>query len=359
MVGSSRVLLVLGLLAGACCAPRALAQGVSADPLPNLPAVSDTPRSLYALPPPQPPPLCLPSDHYFEVDPRLDPPDLPLPGPFFNVQLVPTFAALRKEGIAGPVTINGNTSTVAVPNAPLNLTVSPRFEAGYRLPSGFGEVLLAYRFLAASGSSPGIGPDGPAQLTSRLNIQTLDLDYASRELVLRPCWDMRWWLGIRSAIVYFSNASLESQAVAGAGGGGFSKQTTNFFQGIGPHFGLELDRRLDWHGLALVSRIDAWIGAGRLHQGFFEEALSTAPGGGLAYGQKRFGDGQAPGTVSSQLGLRWQPPELPNTFFFVGYDYEYWWTIGKRGSDPTQRSNSEISAQGLWLRAEFNYSRSV
>ena len=84
MVRLSRVLLVLGLLAGACCAPRAFGQGVpvSAEPLPDLPTVADIPRSLYAPPPPQPPPVCLESDHYLEVDPRLDPPDLPLPGRF-------------------------------------------------------------------------------------------------------------------------------------------------------------------------------------------------------------------------------------------------------------------------------------
>ena len=38
-----------------------------------------------------------------------------------------------------------------VPMAPLNWTVSPRFEAGYRLPSGFGEVDVSYRFLIRMG----------------------------------------------------------------------------------------------------------------------------------------------------------------------------------------------------------------
>lgn len=352
----SRVLLVLGLLAGACRAPRAFGQG---DPLPDLPVVPDVPRSLYASPPPSPPPVCLTNEHYFELDPALDTPELPLPGPFFNVSVLNAFAALRKQGINGPVTINGAARTVSVPNTSLDFTVSPRFEAGYRLPSGFGEVLLAYRFLATSGSNLGIGPDGPAQLTSKLNIQTLDLDYASRELVLRPGWDMRWWMGLRGGIVYFSDTSLESPAVAAAGFGGFAQQTTNLWQGVGPHFGLELDRRLDSFGLpglSLSGRTDLWYGIGRIHNGIFAQAPSTAPGGGLTFDQNRIGASQSPIVLSTQLGLRWQPPKLPHSFFFLGYDYEYWWYIGTRGNqDPNYSSNGEISVQGIWLRAEFNF----
>jgi hypothetical protein len=44
---------------------------------------------------------------------------------------------------------------ISLPMAHLNWEVSPRFELGYRLPSGFGELDFAYRFLSASGSSRG------------------------------------------------------------------------------------------------------------------------------------------------------------------------------------------------------------
>ena len=43
--------------------------------------------------------------------------------------------------------------------ATLNWTVSPRFEAGYRLPSGFGEIDVSYRFLLTEGA----GTCRPAQ----------------------------------------------------------------------------------------------------------------------------------------------------------------------------------------------------
>ena len=82
---------------------------------------------------------------YFERDPLLDPADLPHPGWLFDVEV----------GIMGSHVIEslGQTALsqwqcgafhtsdeVTVPMAPLNWTVSPRFELGYRLPSGFGEV---------------------------------------------------------------------------------------------------------------------------------------------------------------------------------------------------------------------------
>lgn len=360
MVRSSRVLLVLGLLAGACCAPRAFGQGVpsSSEPLPCLPVVPDLPRSLYAPPPPQPPPLCIEDDCYLEPDPKLDTPELPLPGFFVNAEIAPTWAAVRKEGINAPVTIfapGGTTNTVAIPgHAALATTVVPRIEVGYRLPSGFGEVLCAFQSLSTSGSQYGVGPDGPAQLTSKLSIQMLDFDYASREMCLRPCWDMRWWFGMRAAVAYYSNEALESPAVAATGFGGFSQQTTNIWEGAGPHFGLEIARRDLWHGLGLVARTDAFFTLGRLHQGFFAEVQN--PDGSLSSGYNRFGSSQSPFVLTSQVGLRWEPPELPHSFFFLGYVEQYWWYVMQRNNDdPNLSNNGEISTNGLWLRAEFNF----
>ena len=46
------------------------------------------------------------------------------------------------------VTLGGGRSeTLVLPSAALDLPVSPRCEAGYQLPSAFGEFTLAYRFL--------------------------------------------------------------------------------------------------------------------------------------------------------------------------------------------------------------------
>ena len=63
------------------------------------------------------------------------------------------------------VTVNGVTSRVQLPGATLDWAAVPRVELGYRLPDGFGEIALAYRFLGSQSSGTASGafaaPDGP------------------------------------------------------------------------------------------------------------------------------------------------------------------------------------------------------
>ena len=129
--------------------------------------------------------------------------------------------------------------------ARLNWTVSPRFELGYRLPSGFGEVDVAYRFLLAEGTGstadPIAAPDATAALRSHLNIHVGDLDYASRETSLGPSWGMKWRIGLRYADVFFDSRADEPLAAAAAGSGIFERSISNNFWGIGPHATLELN----------------------------------------------------------------------------------------------------------------------
>src|SRR5262249_50824386 len=132
------------------------------DVLPGLPRPHDVPASLFQKPG-TPAYSCEPlPGPYFEVDPLLDPPELPAVGWFAGLDL----------GIIGPHIKNRLTDTVQVdglppnvvhwPTAPLDWTVAPRVELGYRLASGFGGFALAYRFFGTDGSETILGPDGPA-----------------------------------------------------------------------------------------------------------------------------------------------------------------------------------------------------
>ena len=121
---------------------------------------------------------------YFEDDPRLDPPILPLPGWFADVETEIAVAHVKNK-LVNTVSIGGAApNTVALPSAELDWTVAPRFELGYRLPSGFGAFALAYRFLTTEGTQGTIGADGPASLHSRLELNEVDFDYVSREFSL-------------------------------------------------------------------------------------------------------------------------------------------------------------------------------
>jgi hypothetical protein len=242
--------------------------------------------------------------------------------------------------------------TVHLPSAELNWTASPRFQLGYRLPSGFGEFSIAYRFFTTEGSESSMGPDGIAALKSRLDVNIGDLDYSSRELSLLPHWGMKWHFGLRVVGTYFDSRSDEPLDVAAAGTGVFERKTSNNFWGFGPHVGLELARRLDGTGLALVGRVDGATILGRLHQRFFEETTPVGPNGQLITADTSARVSQDAPMLSWSLGLTWQPPAYPNAQLFLGYQYEYWWNIG-RNSNTTSRG--ELSDQGILLRAECSF----
>jgi hypothetical protein len=304
-------------------------------------------------PPPEPPFACAPlPGPYFERDPRLDPPQLPQPGWFTDFEADPT-AAHVKNRLKEFVQIGARPPDfLHLPAAELDWTVSPRFEVGYRLPSGFGEFAVAYRFIATDGAESVAGPDGVAALKSRLEVHVGDLDYASREFSLWPHWDMKVRVGFRVASVFFDSQTLEPFAVAAAGSGVFARRTSNEYVGGGIHSGVELARCLGEYGLSLYARGDLGILLGQLRQGFFEEATTIGADGQALGGQTHDANPQAVPLVNGQVGLRWQPPDWGHTYFFLGYQYEYWWNVG-RLSFTTSRG--ELSDQGILLRAEFNF----
>lgn len=328
---------------------------VERDPLPGLPHVADEPYSLYTPAQPAPPgsgAVPLPGP-YFELDPQLNPPTLPSPGWFSDLELN-VLASHVKNQLTNQVQVGFNApDTVRVPSASLDVTVAPRLELGYRLPSGFGEFVLGYQCLDTHGTGTTLGPDGLASLRSRLEVNVGDFDYASREWSLWPCWDMKWRFGLRVASVFFDSRSEQPLNVALVGSGIVSQQDSNRYIGVGPHVGVEVGRRWDDCGLALVGRIDGWLGLGRLHQAFAEQSTMIGAGGLPLAGRTVDDRSQAVPELNVQVGLRWNPLEWNHASFFVGYRYEYWWNVGRNSNTPDSRG--ELSDQGLTLRAEFHF----
>src|SRR5580704_8734105 len=169
--------------------------GNEAPYLKGLPYAPDVPSSLYA--PATPTYTCsVPECPYFDCDPRLDPFCLPQPGWVADIE-VDVNQPHVSNGIHDTVTLGGVKSQVAVGNARLDWTGSPLFQLGYRLPDGFGEFDLSYRFITSRGTGtiegPGSAPDGPASLLSRLDIQEAGFEYASNEISICSWW-MKWHL---------------------------------------------------------------------------------------------------------------------------------------------------------------------
>ncbi len=299
------------------------------------------------LPPPAltpPPPLswAAPDARYVApaYDPLLDGPSGP-PGWFAAVE-VGLVSAHVKNRLTASVPFPGNRAdTVAVPGADLDWTLAPRFEAGYRLPEGLGEFLFSYRFLTTQGH--GVVSDfdvfGEGAVKSRLDVNVLDLDYASREWAPAPHWDMKWRVGVRLANTFYDSR----------GQGLFvGQRVSDRFFGAGPHVGLDLGRNFAIPGLSLFLRTEGALPIGQVRQGF-EETFNL--GDGTLYGSARtIRHTHALPTLNVQIGLGWTPPGWNGTRFSFGYQYEYWWLLG-----GTEASHAELSDQGLFLRGEFNF----
>jgi len=348
-----------------------LAGSTEPNPLPGLPRPPDQPGSLLRPAPAGPVYGCPELEgRYFERDPWLDPADVSHPGWLFDVELdIVGSSVVEHLGqtdppdqvtVAVPGTVHAS-DVVIVPMAAPNWTASPRFEVGYRLPSGFGEVALAYRFLVAEGTGltadPIAAPDATATLQSHLNMQIGDLDYASRETSLGMNWGVKWRLGLRYADVFFDSQADEPLAAATAGSGIFERSISNNFWGIGPHAGLELNRRRNSCGLGWVARLDSALLFGEVEQRFAEISTSHGPGGLLLSGETHLVNGQQVPMLSGLLGLDWRPPRYPNVDLLLGYTAEYWWNVG-RLSDPdlyNGQSGGEVGSHGVLLRLEYNY----
>jgi hypothetical protein len=172
--------------------------GVGAGILDALPRPRDTPCSLFA-PAQAPSPGAVDLDGpYFVPDPLLDPSFFPPPGWFAGAEVQIVKPHLRPELIGStlpgkyvPVYQNNspigpNATNLNIASTPLDWTASPRVFAGYRLPAGFGEFMVAYRHLGSSGSGTSPETTGPVSNFTRFAFDTIDVDYNSRQLSLGP-----------------------------------------------------------------------------------------------------------------------------------------------------------------------------
>jgi hypothetical protein len=357
MVRTSRLLLVLAALGGATQLSAVHAQAPTvpptADPLPGLPHPPDQPRSLFQPEPAAWPYACAPlPGPYFEHDPLLPPAPLPQSGWFAAAEFDVVGVHLRNQ-VNGPATVGARPADfITLPAASLDWTVAPRLEAGYRLPSAFGEFALSYRFLATQGAETAQVLDGAAALRSRVDFGQIDADYASEEMSLWPHWEMKWRVGLRVVYLYFDSKADEPFAVAAAGGGVFEQQTTNRFWGVGPHVGLELWRRLEGTGLTLGGRLDLSTDLGRIQQGFFERSPTLGADGQPLHGETRFNGGQDVPILKLEVGGRWEPSAWPGVRAFAGYTFEHWWNAGRLN---VLDSRGELTDQGIVLRAEYDF----
>jgi hypothetical protein len=296
------------------------------------------------------PPACAPfEDHNGPLligDPLLDGPGAP--GWLAAVDAGVVVPHLKNR-LRGTVPLpDGTTDEVHLPTADLGWRVMPRFELGYRWGQGTGELIFAYRFLTTDGNQTITGRDVPAfapaaALRSRFDLQVVDLDYGSYERSLGPLWDMKWRIGLRFANIYFDSRAANA---------GLEERTSDRFVGVGPHLALDLRRWIGDSGLAWFGRLDASSPIGRIAQSF--EEVATAPGAAPVGGAVRNASYYPPVSLGIQLGVTWAPARSDCFRMTAGYTYEHWWDTGTLFTTPPL-SRAEITIQGLFVRAEWNY----
>jgi hypothetical protein len=340
-------------------------------PTPVMDRVMDRPAP-FVLPPP---PNYSGNEHGWIGGPLLNRPQAAPSGLFFNVESSVVWAHVSNELVGGTLTL-AQTSGVATnsnvglppgagmpitgdlikfPGNRLDATVTPRFELGYRLPDGFGELKLGYRFLDTSGSDTlTFGDLGPAAQKGRLDVNFVDLDYGMWEFSLGPDWEMRWFLGLRYATAFFDSqvAFLHPVTVTSLpfGTGPFTRLSESEAEGswhIGAHGVLEVGRKLWLRQLTLFGRLEGAGMWGRVHQTFLETFVE-APGATRTSVRSTLGSP----SVATQVGLSWDLPNWNHSRFLIGYQFEKWWQLGRGNNDF---SFGTLDDQGIFLRAEFNF----
>jgi hypothetical protein len=328
---------------------------------PNLPNLADLPASLY-VPPPQRTtrPMSM-TPPYFEQDPLLDLPEFPPVGWFAGaeVQIVkPHLVSRLSETVQNPAQKAANTSTtVALPSTSFDWTASPRFVLGYRLPSGFGEFSVAYRFLDQTGTGTTKGPDGPAGLNSRLSFNIIDLDYGNSEVSgWLACWpqlDMTWSVGARFLTLFYdTTASQPFNQAAGGSGILQARDSSNLNFGAGPHAMLDLAHRLGDSGLALRLRTDFSTVFSTGYDNFSTLSTTLGANGRPLRGQTSDFFHQGTSIINIQTGITWQPLRNQAVRLFLGYQYERWFALEQVVDSG---SHGQLWDQGAVLQATIRY----
>jgi len=244
--------------------------------------------------------------------------------------------------LRGPVTVTGMpATTVSLGSAGLESIGSPRLEVGYRFGDNMGAAAVAYRSIVSKGgeNASSFSEFGNPFLSSLININVVDIDYVSPASNVAPFWNFSWRAGIRTAGVYYQN-----QLIGALG----QQEATSNFLGAGPHAELELGRALDAvPGLAALAKLDGAVLVGNTSQSFSETLQSNPAVGGASVSNHT----EAVPTLTFDIGLSYTPPGNFNwARFGFGYQFEYWWDIGKSGS-----SSGNLLINGIYFRGEFNF----
>ncbi|OWK43668.1 hypothetical protein [Fimbriiglobus ruber] len=265
-------------------------------------------------------------------------------------------AGLLKPHLSARLTTPGPL-TSASPNplflgaAPLDWTGVPNLGLGYRFDRGAGELFVNYRLVASSGTETVAGFDaaGAGLLKSRLNLNTVDIDYILPEFLGQDAaaaspWfrrELRAGFGLRATSAFFDTV--------GNGAETLESKASSSFGGAGIHALFEYRQQIADRPLWLYTRMNTAGLLGKIRQQFAQTTLTNGTGmvGGYDTGYLSNGMGQ----FGVEAGLSWADTIGGRNFrLTAAYTWERWWDFGN-----TNQSNAELTLQGFVLRAELGF----
>src|SRR5262249_54762332 len=157
----------------------------------------------------------------------------------------------------------------------------------------------------------------------RLDLNQIDIDYATARYSPLPRYDIQARIGARAAWVYFDSRVATD---------GVQERASSYFSGAGPHAPLDLERRFaKGPELGLYARAEGAVLIGEMRQRFREDFLDAA--GNVNEGVFDVRKTQAVEVLNLQLGLSFHPcgPAMDCVRFTAGYQFERWWSVGRLG----------------------------
>ncbi len=272
---------------------------------------------------------------------------------------------------SGTLPVGNIPEAVQMPTAQPAWTVMPRVDLGYRFEQGLGELHVSFQFLGGQGTQTFRNFDtaGAGTVTSRLNLDVFDLDYAFTEfnpgripgvtpallvpgrlgLNLRPEDDpyptfrLKLAFGARGANVFFDSTGFGQQIL--------HERVTNNFAGGGMHASIDISKPMPrLPALAVFARFEVSGLIGDVTQSFTRTEI--LPGGGTAtgFGRIRNIDTGVP-VIDVYAGMSYAPHWFHDSLRVTGgYRLQQWWYLGSTAS-----SDASLFMQGFFVRGEFGY----
>ncbi|MFL5331434.1 MAG: Lpg1974 family pore-forming outer membrane protein [Gemmataceae bacterium] len=304
------------------------------------------PRPLPPPPPPlrsEPPPIYIEPVTSFPVEPRLLQRSVGgSPGWFLDLDLAILFPDVRTR-----TTGSGNVFGSGT-DFDLNADVLAGFTLGYRFNTQ-NAFLYSYRGFSSEGRPD---PDGVFFDDIRTHLDMNDLSWIYQYVFnFRPDrWRVAGEVGARLSTVYYSlttHTEFPIFAAATSPFGEIDMRGSSDFVGAGPTVGLSSNFELT-PGLSLFAHTDFAALFGE--QEFRVRTRSQFPGSPTFVTTSTDRHGNTAEALRVMAGLNWAPARTPRFAFQIGYQFEYWWNIGKFDD-----GRDDLMLNGLFFRMRYSF----